>query len=145
MNPEEQQIEHLSFDQLDRKVGFYVTHFVPGTLAETASNYTAFFVPEYPLQIIAVRLRYTNPGSGGSGAALQLTRTRPGSTVNILASAFDLTQTANTTYTKRGRSLQNTTVLPDDFLAISGSGTLTNVQNISLTIYCKPKGRGDYA
>jgi len=129
-----------------KKDGFYVTRVLKNTDAATAANYGLFFIARHPMEIMRVSIVYATASTSGT---LQLERLQgteakaAGDT--LLGSTFDMSATANTVQTKEGSDLTASRQLKEgDRLALIDGGTLTNQNDLVVTIYCKPLGQGDY-
>lgn len=137
-----------AWEQILRKDGEYINVFLPGTSAATAGNYNAFFIARYPLEVMRISVAFSAASTSGTLHVERLTGTTAnGAGSNITGSTFDLSATvgANTVVYKQGINLTDASVLQEgDRLSLVDGGTLTNLQNLIVTIYFKPAGRGDY-
>lgn len=137
----------IDYSEITNKDGFYITINLAGVLSQTSGYYGVFFTAYKACEVSAVVETHSVAGSStptlqieklGSGVAL-------GSGDTILASSFSLNSTANTPIMKRGYDLTNKRGLEYmDRLALKVSGTLTALEGVSVTIYLKPRKKGDY-
>ena len=131
--------------QVGNKDGFEHTVNLTGTSAATAANYSTIYNVDRACELIRVRVSYTNASSSGTLMLERLTgTTAPGSGDNILVTTISLSSTANTIITRQKTDLQNTILRPGDRVAIEDGGTLTNLQNLVITLYYTPIGKGNY-
>lgn len=128
----------FNFDLLQNK-RFVLTHTIVGADAATAANYGVFFIAPFPCFVLSVREVHQTAGSDGSAVTLnveKLTGTEaPGSGDELLSTALSLKATANTVQEgtlTQDFSLRN--LATGDRLALEDTGTLTAVNNITVTI-----------
>lgn len=134
---------------VDNKYGDVIVHNLVGTSAATSGNYDVF-VPAFStgVEILEVSVRFSAASSSGT---LQINRVPDGTAAAsgsaILATTISTAGATNTTVTRTAfnAELTNERVINrGDGLAIVSSGTLTGLQNLSIAIYYRPLGRGDY-
>lgn len=137
-------------DLQDSKVGLLLTETLEGTAAATAANYGVFFTAVFPVEVAAVAATFKTAGSNGSAVTLNLEVLTSGQALDagtaVLREDFNLKGTINTPVTKSGSDLtQNRVLNPGDRLALKDTGTLTDVEALSITVYLFPRFRGSYA
>lgn len=134
---------------VDNKYGDVIVHNLVGTSAATSANYNVF-VPAFTIgvEVLAVSIRFSAASSSGT---LQINRVPDGTAAAsgsaILATTISTAGTVDTTVTRTAfdAELTNERVINrGDGLAIVSGGTLTGLQNLSIAIYYRPLGRGDY-
>lgn len=148
----------LKWEDIVSKDGMYITSVIPSTSAATATNYGVFFTARWSTEVQAIIETHDVAGSDLGAVTLQVERLKPGVAPGagevLLTTAFDLKSTANTPVTKskfdfsRTRStvdgLLPRQLEPGDRLALRTSGTLTAVDQVSVTLYITHIGKGDY-
>lgn len=150
----------IPWESIIRKEGFYVGDVLRDTQPQTATNYTVFFTAYHPCEIIAAYAVWGTAATGGGSGALQLEKlsgtTAKGSGDTILATAWDLTSTANTPVLKIGTDFNSTAAtvatdglartqfVPGERLALKSSGTITALKDLTVTVYLKGMNRGQY-
>lgn len=115
-------------------------HYVQTAAAGTCPDAYIFVADDY-YQVVEVRYRHSV--AGGSNAAADVKKVASGTALasgtSVLASACDLTATADTNYTKTlsttAAALQ---LAPGDALAVDTSGTLTNLAGVCVQVVLKP-------
>ncbi len=133
-------------DNIDilRKDGFYITANIRGveftagdngTLPTLSQQLGIIFIARHPVEVMWVSEIHSSTGTG----TLMLENT--GS--DALVSAFDISGAIDTTQTKQGLALQNRQLKEGEYLKLSGT-SLTDTQNLNITIYLKNLARGDY-
>lgn len=129
-----------------KKDGFYVVQVLKNTDAATAANYGTIFIARYACEVQNVQIVYQTASTSGTLQLEKLTgTTAAGSGNSILASTFDLSAAADTVQSKEGRNLTDYRVLkPGDRLALVDGGTLTNLNNLVVSIYMVGAGNGNY-
>lgn len=132
--------------QVADKFGDYVTFSLPGTTAATTGNYNVFFTARYPMEILRITERHSGASSSGT---LQIRKcpsgTAKASGSNLLSSAIATSGAADTDIICEIGDFTGEQILKegDSLCAVEG-GTLTGLQNLAVTIYYKPLGRGEY-
>ncbi len=136
----------MAIDNIDilRKDGFYITANIrglnftnpDGSLPTLEQQLGIIFIARHPCEVMWVSEIHTNSGSG----TLRLENT--GS--NVLVSGFNLGSANNTTVTKQRINLQNRVLKEGEYLKLASTGSLTDIQNLNVTIYLKNSERGDY-
>ncbi len=141
--------------QLIKGVVTYTCHvLLKSTDAQTAANYTHFFVADRSYSVVAITEVHSTAGTDAGTVTLQVEKlsgtTAPGSGKNMLATAFNLKGTANTpqyatliTAAGSGSGGSTTSGTPTniakgDRIAWKTSGTLTSLQNVLVTILLQP-------
>ena len=129
---------------VNRKDGFYITEKIigvdftagdNGTLPSVADQLYTFFIANYPCEIIKVKVKHT---SGAGSINLQINGD------NVLETDIILDSSAGTVKSFKGADLTKTRqMVEDDTLQVSGSPS-TQDQKISITVYFKTLGRGNY-
>lgn len=121
---------------------------VHGADAATAGNYGKFFIARRPYMVMEISEVHATAGSDGGAVELNIERLQGTEALNagdeIIKTDFDLKGTANTVQTKKTTDLQNRTLKVGDRLALKDTGTLTAVNDVCVTVYLRPIGRGDY-
>ena len=110
---------------------------------------TIFYTAPFPCEVIRIEEIHTTAATDSAAVTLQVEKltgtTAPGSGTTLLASTIDLKGTANTVVERKGLDLTGDTVLaPGNRLALKYSGSLAGLAGLSVTVYCKPWGRGSY-
>lgn len=143
------QTPFLQAEDVLHKDGFYVSHTLVGATAQTDANYGIFFTAYWPCEVLWVGVRYAT--NNGAALTLQLVKVPDATAVasgsSMLATAFNLNTTADTIQTRSGLTLlrAGTTQLDtNEALGIVKTGTLTSIAHLTLTVYLKMLGRGDY-
>lgn len=129
---------------------FVLTPNLFGTAPATAGNYGAFYTAPFPCEILAVSAVWETAATGGGSGALQIEKvtgtTAVGSGTTLLATAFDLTSTANTVnYATLTATVLDRQLNRGDRLALRDSGTLTSCAGLQVTVLVKPLQKGHYA
>ncbi|MAD98709.1 MAG: hypothetical protein CMB99_15405 [Flavobacteriaceae bacterium] len=114
----------------------FVPHTIPGDDVVTSSNYGTFWIAPFDCAIIEVRQIHQSAFSSGTLNIEKLTgTTAPDSGVEVLASDFDLTGTANTVSTPALTStVDDKRLKRGDRLAMKDGGTLVGGSHINVTI-----------
>lgn len=136
-------------EEIDGKDGFYISHQVVGTDCLDSNNYSTFFVCTIPCEVLTIVERHETAGTHASAVTLQVRAVPDGSSVGngvaLLRTAFDLKGAIRTAVLKHKNDLVIAKTLDvGDALALETAGTLTSVNNVCVTVYLKPLGRGDY-
>lgn len=135
-----QQHQHTSVDgTLSLPKTSFVTFNLPGSQAQTESNYGMCFTATRPCFVKAISEKHAVPGSDTDPVTLQIERlqetTALGSGTDLLTMPFDLKAAAYTT--QRGVLLPNKTTSAlnlNDSLAVKVSGTLDDLSGVQITI-----------
>lgn len=114
--------------------------FLPGTTAQTAANYSVFFVVDRAYQIIAIAERHAAAGTAGGTVTCTVEKNSAGigsgAGKNLLSTSFDLKAAADTNQYGSLTNVKNDLVLKKgDALYALSSGTLTSVQGVAITVY----------
>lgn len=139
----------MTWEEIENKDGFYITVNLTGVLAQTSGYYGAFFTARHPFEVLRASEVHTVAGSDAGAVSVDIEKvegtTAIGSGTSVLASTFDLKSTANTVVYKEAYNLSSARILKEgDRLALKVSGTLTDLQGVQITLYCKMSGRGHY-
>lgn len=123
------------FDISQRIVHIHYT--LPGTTPATAANYGAFYI--VPFTCILTNFQEVHETAGSSDGTLMLEKLTgteaPGAGTDMLASAIDLTATANTVQTGvLSATTANLNLAIGDRLAIEDAATLTSIAGLSVIV-----------
>lgn len=137
------------YESLTNKDGFYITHSLFGDTPQTAGNYTHFFIARHPLEVLWVTYTHAVAGSDMNDVEIGLEKlsdtVAPASGDSLLVADFDATATANTIQFKEGIDLTSNRILIEgDRLAITLTGTPTDLESVVITMYCQFANRGSY-
>jgi hypothetical protein len=149
VSPKEQSSFPTSWEQIMRKGGVFITANLFGTTPATAANYEVFFTAERAMDIMEVTETHRVAGTDAGAVSLNLEILDPGEALDagdtVLSTAFNLKSTINTPVTYSGTNLTSTrTLKPGQRLALKDSGTLTAVAGLSVTVYLRFAGKGDF-
>ena len=116
---------------------FEVSVTIPYTDAADANFYPIFYVANTQCFLLEAKMKHG--AAGGASAAVTVEKlisgTAKGAGGSMLISAFDLTAVANTVQSKTGTiTLAGIQLAPGDSMALRSSGTLTNAQNVCVTV-----------
>lgn len=114
-----------------------VTYTLEGLLAQTASNYSIFFMAPFSMTVSLIQEVHTTANGGALTLGVEkLTgTTAPGSGVNITATTFNLNATANTPQTVRlSTVIGSVQMAQGDRLSLVKTGTPISIANILLTL-----------
>jgi len=139
--------ESIDINLVERKYGDVIHYQLLGTASATAANYTTIpFIAPTAIEIVSISASWTTASTSGTLQVERLQGTEaPGAGDDIMAATINMAGTANTVVTRRENDLTAFRRLEQgDRLAIEDAGTLTNLANLQITIYYKPRGRGDY-
>lgn len=153
-------MEVIAWEQIVRKEGQILTEVLRDTQPQTAANYTVFFTFYHPMELVAAYAVWGTAATGGGSGALQLEKltgtTAKGSGDTILATAWDLTATANTPVLKLGTDfdltaatvatdgLARTQFAPGERIALKSSGTITAIKDLTVSLYFRGINKGHY-
>lgn len=129
--------------------GFLLSFFLPGADSQTAAKYGVIVTAPAAFEVVSVTEVHSTAGTDAGTVTLDVEKltgtTAPGSGTSILASTFNLKSTANTPVTKEGNTLASDHKFAEgNRLAVKTSGTLTALQGVCVTIFCRWWGRGQY-
>lgn len=132
--------------ELIGKLGFVVNDILFASNPATSSNFSVIYNIPFPAELARVLVSWTQASSSGTLQIEKLeSAAAPGGGTDLLTTAFDLSDTANTVYTKRGRDMEPGRVFRSgDRLGLVSGGTLTNLENLVITMYFVPINRGGY-
>ena len=137
--------EKIDALDVDKKYGFPIHVHLASTTAATAANYSVFFTAPHALIIYRVIARWDVASSSGT---LQLKRvpsgTAPASGSDILKTTINTAGTANTNVERKKFDFSQTLIEQGDSISLVSGGTLTNLDNLVVTIYAVPAVRGDH-
>ena len=122
---------------------FAVAH-LPGALAATATNYSAFFIADRAYTIVAIRESHTTVGSNGGAVTLGVSKLTSGQAlgtgVTTMSGTFNLKGTINTPVTATLTSTSaNLDLAVGDRLELVDGGTLTAVAGVTVVVTLKAK------
>lgn len=137
------------------KDGFYVNHSICGIVpdstnggsvvnrytAASADSYKIFFIARRPMEILWVGECH----GGGTTGTVDLVKN---GSLSVLSSQFDMSVSNDVVTQKYGTTLSSTkdnrTLRTGDTLMLLPTGSMTNMTYITVVIYCKYLGEGDY-
>lgn len=134
-------LDALSQRTIESLILYPIQISIPGTQAATATNYSVFFTADRPYYVEAVVESHTTAGTDGSAVTLQVERLQGTEALDagdpILATAFSLKATANTT--QYGTLLKTAVTILNrgDRLALKDAGTLTAVAGLNVVVYLR--------
>lgn len=117
----------------------YLSIIIPGTLAQTATNYGVVFIAPYNCLFKGATEVHTTAATVGT-PTLQVEKltgtTATGSGVNLLFNSFNLAVAANTVQTAALANIQNSNfnLKTGDRLGLSVSGTLTTLSHVVVVL-----------
>lgn len=125
----------VAFESLTNKI-FYLPFILPGTTAQTSTNYSSIFIVPQTMVLLGVKEVHAVAGSGGTLQVQKLTgTTAPGSGTNMLSTTISLTATANTVQTGvLSTVLTDVQLKAGDRIGLVLSGTPTNLQNLNVVL-----------
>lgn len=137
------------YENINSKFGFTVSRDFPSTTAQTATNYGYIFTAPFPFEVLSIVEKHDVAGTNGGAVTLDILKVPNGTTLgsgtSILSSTFNLKATADTAQMKKGVNLNNSrTFKPFESIALKVTGTLTALEGVQVTIYCKPLNMGDF-
>lgn len=127
----------VSFQNLTNRNEF-IHIIIPGTSAQTSTNFGVFFTAPYKCQFKGATEVHTVAGT--STPTLQIEKlintTATGSGTNLLLTSFNLAGTANTVQNAKLSNIQNTNfnLAIGDRLGLSVSGTLTTLSHVVVMV-----------
>lgn len=125
------------------EVVFYpVSGRVQDTDAQTAANYGVFFNSDRAYEVISITHRHKTAGSHASAVTLQIEKltsgTAKGAGTNLLATAFNLKASNNTTQFGVLTNTKTALIIRrGDSLGMVTSGTLTDLAEVCVTVILK--------
>lgn len=137
-------------EEIERKDGFYAKVNLPGTTAQTNSNYGIFFIVRYACEVMWVSAIWSSAATAAGAVDLNIQRLTGTQGIDggsrILKTHISLKGTANTVNQRQKFDLQNTVLKENDRLQIEGvsSPTLTSLDDLCVTVYLKRIGKGHY-
>lgn len=116
--------------------------------AAVAANYTAEWIAPRAIEIIQVDVAYTAPSTSGTLQLEALTSTQaPGAGATILDSTIPLSGvgTENIVITRTQEQMTSARAMEQgDRIGLIDGGTLTGLTDLIVSVYYKPRGRGNY-
>src|SRR3990167_10010379 len=136
----------IKTEQVGNKYGVEEHFRLLGTSAATAANYSVLMNVLNPIELVLIEVSFTTASTSGTLQFEKLTvTTAPGAGSVILDSVISLSGTANTLVTSNQRQMTSARVFErGDRIALVDAGTLTNLTDLVVSIYYKPRGRGEY-
>ena len=134
------------FEDIVNKYGLEHHFQLTGVTAAVATNYSVFFNVLNPIELVLIEVSYTVTSTSGTLQLEKLTGiAAPGTGTAILDATINLAATANTLITRTQRDMTSARVFErGDRIAFIDGGTLTNLTDLVVSIYYKPRGRGDF-
>lgn len=138
--------EQTNSTEVTLKDGFYVPIVLRGQSAAVGGNYGIEIIARNAFEVSQIAVRFRVASTSGT---LNIEKIRgngaEGTGVDLCKTDFSLSGAINTVVTKSGVDLvRDRVVAQGDSLALVYGGTLTNLEQLVVTIYCKPFGRGNY-
>lgn len=135
------------------KDGFAMHFFLPSTTAATGANYDIAFPIHTPCEIVGAYVWYDAASVSGTLQIQSLVSgTAAGSGTNLLATAFSLSATARVVYRRlvstNGDFVASTTSRQFRYgmtVGFADGGDLTNLTDLSVTLYFRPINKGHYS
>lgn len=128
---------NVSFQNLTNR-NEYLHVIIPGTSAQTSTNYGVVFIAPYKCLVKGATEVHTVAGTSTPTLQIEkLTGTQAtGSGVNLLSSSFNLAGTANTVQTAKLANIANPNfnLAIGDRLGLSVTGTLTTLSHVVVMI-----------
>ncbi len=140
----------MDLQEIGNKDGFYITANLVDTLPQTAANYGIFFTAIKPVEVMAVSIVFGTVSTSGTVTVEKLTgTTAKGSGTSILTAALSTAANASTVLNGVVSKVKTSSIVPSqleigDRLALKSGGTLTSGKDLQVTLYCKPRNKGDY-
>lgn len=133
------------FEEIANKDMQQETVRLKNTDAATAANYGTFWIAPRPVEVMEIRAVWSTASTSGTLNVERLTgTTAEGAGDDIIVTAIDMSTAADTVNVAKTTALQNRLMLTGDRLALVDAGTLTNQNNLVVTVLYKPRGKGDY-
>lgn len=137
------------YENISNKFGFLVFRDFPSITAQTATNYGYIFTAPFPFEVLSVIEKHDVAGTNGGAVTLDVLKVPNGTTLasgtSILRTPFSVKTTADTAQMKQGLDLVDTRrFAPFDSIALVVAGTLTALEGVQVTLYCKPLNMGDF-
>jgi len=126
-----------------------ITIVLKNTESATAANYGVFFTALRPCEVSEIAETHRTAGSDAGAVTLNIENLKSGVALDsgstVCKTGFSLKSTANTPIIKKGfADLQNRVLDVGDRLALKDTGTLTAVNDVSVTVLLMPVGKGNY-
>ena len=134
------------FENILNKDGQYINKSLSGLNAAIDTNYGVIFIANFGITISSVQVIWSASSTSGTLNIERLSGTEAlDAGDELLKTNIDMSGTANTVNKREStRELQNQILKPGDRLALKDGGTLTNLEDLCVTIYFKRVGKGDY-
>ena len=133
----------LKFEEVENKDGFYAVGNLFDTQVTTSANYGMIFTAIKACEVLMVSEVHGTASSSGTVTVEKLTGTTGKGGGTAITNAMSTAGTANTV--QNATLVLGTTQLDiGNRLAIKSGGTLTNGKDLQVTVYLKPRGKGDY-
>ena len=150
-----------SLTEIDDKVGFCVTNTLFGTTAATSGNYNHFFTAPFPCEVKKILVTFAVIPAGNCRLQLQKltsgTASPAGGSANIMPTnlrldidpATGLPRPVNTPITVEYPNLVRDTSAcklkeGDRMSMFIDAGSPAGMENLTVTVYLTPSGRGHY-
>lgn len=137
----------MRYEEIDNKDGFYVIHSIQGALAQTASNYGCFLIARHPIEVLRVMEVHKVAGTDAGNVYFDIIRMDNGASTGdaLTVGIIDLKGTANTINSIERTGLTSARILKEkQRLVLVPTGTLTDVEDVCITLYCKFANKGNY-
>lgn len=139
------------FEDIENKDGFPVNFFFAGSDAAATTSYDVVFPIHTPCELVGVYVWYDVASISGTLQVQSLASgTAAGSGTNLFTTAISTAATARTVYRRlTSESGDFVTTASRTFtngmsIGFADGGTLTNLTNLSITLYFRPLGKGNY-
>ena len=112
--------------------------------ANTAANYSRFFLTPYPMEIAEAWATWENAASGGGSPKVGLVRMTKNQDAlsagqNLLSAQFDVTGSVNQVHRIRSQGVISARFINNgDTLGLSATGTLTGLSSFNMTVVMRP-------
>lgn len=115
---------------------FYIHWTLPGSSAATSGNYGTFWIAPFACVVLAVYEYHETAGTAGGDVTLLV---KKGSAPSVSITTFDLKAADDTTYsgtinTAESGGIRINTLQAEDTLWLDTSGTLTDVNNVTVVV-----------
>jgi len=136
----------IRYEDILGKDGSYITKSLVGSTASTATNYGVIFIANFGITISSISVVWGVSSTSGTLNIERLSGTESLDTGDeIIKTSIATSGTPNTVNKKESnRELKNQILKAGDRLALKDGGTLTNLEDLCITIYFKRVGKGDY-
>ncbi|MBT3354810.1 MAG: hypothetical protein HN402_07825 [Candidatus Scalindua sp.] len=136
-------------NDITKKDVLHETFTLGGDLSQTAAYFSYVITARKGMEIVAILEKHEVAGSDGAAVTLDVKHVPNGSAISagtsLLAEEFDLKGTADTVVYKEGVALSSARKLsPYDSVGLETTGTLTSLEGVTVTVFYKPVGKGNY-